>query len=586
MREQLTERMASQWHPIAAISDLHKRHVFQTELLGHELAVWRADDGYVNVWENRCLHRGSRLSVGINDGAELVCAYHGWRYSSRTAGCTYIPAHPSDAPAQTVCNRVYPVSLKYGLVWAALDQPENTPDIGLPETAEPLVLRSLLVGGSVEAVKGHLEIAEFALPPRVDEAGAEFELEAHPSNPLCYLNCSTDDSVSVRFILQPFDGARTVVHGLYGPAPEDGSRLPVLRHYNTLLTKFREAFESENMVLAEQSGEGFDSPTSVGRNFDSVVAVEVEAEVSKRWEVASGVVGMELRPVEGEFSTFQPGAHLDLHLPNGLTRQYSVINGPGEQGYFQIGIKLEEESRGGSLFLHQEVQEGDRLRISGPHNNFGLRRDVPRTVLLAGGIGVTPLVAMAQSLHRSDLDFSLDYFVQSKEHVAFEERLDGLGAHLQIHTGLSPDETIQIVKEKLGAYDYLSQVYCCGPPPMISAIREQASILGWPPETVHYEYFENQTVLNDESIFQVHLARSGLTLDVESGRTILEVLRENGISLPSSCEQGACGTCEVAVLDGVPFHQDVYLNEAEHESGNRIMTCVSRSHSEQLVLDI
>jgi len=560
--------------------------VFQTELLGHELAVWRADDGFVNVWQNRCLHRGSRLSVGINDGAELICAYHGWRYSNRTAGCTYIPAHPSDAPAQAVCNRVYPVSLKHGLVWAALEDPENTPDVDLLGTEDPLVLRSLLVGGSVEAVKGRLEIAEFALQPRGDEVGAKFNLEAHPSNPLCYYSCSMDDSVSVRFILQPFDGARTVVHGLVDPAPEEGSRLPVLWHYNSLLTKFREAFESENTVFSAQSLEGLDTRTSAGRHFDSFVAVEVEAEVSKRWEAAAGVVGIELRPVEGQFSTFQPGAHLDLHLPNGLTRQYSVINGPGEQGYFQIGVKLEEESRGGSLFLHQEVQEGDRLRISGPHNNFGLRRDVPRTVLFAGGIGVTPLLSMAQSLHRSGLDFSLHYFVQSKEHIAFEERLDGLGGHFQIYAGLSPDETIQIVEEELGAYDYLGQVYCCGPPPMISAIREQASSLGWPPEAVHYEYFENQTVLDDESIFQVHLARSGLTLDIESGKTILQVLRENGISLPSSCEQGACGTCEVAVLDGVPFHQDVYLNDAEHENGNRIMTCVSRSHSEQLVLDI
>ncbi len=109
------------WHPIAAGSDLPSRHVFHGQLEGRELAVWRADDGYVNVWENRCLHRGVRLSIGINDGRELKCQYHGWRYSNRTAGCTYIPAHPADAPARTITNRTFPAAERYGLVWSAVE---------------------------------------------------------------------------------------------------------------------------------------------------------------------------------------------------------------------------------------------------------------------------------------------------------------------------------------------------------------------------------------------------------------------------------------------------------------------------------
>tara|TARA_Y100000590_G_scaffold363015_1_gene420441 strand:+ start:41 stop:478 length:438 start_codon:yes stop_codon:yes gene_type:complete len=145
---------------------------------------------------------------------------------------------------------------------------------------------------------------------------------------------------------------------------------------------------------------------------------------------------------------------------------------------------------------------------------------------------------------------------------------------------------MQTVEKTLGPYDHLSQVYSCGPPQMINAIRDTASSLGWPPEAIHYEYFKNEKTIDQLSAFEVHLARSGISLSVDSGKTILEVLRANGVPLPSSCEQGACGTCEVPVLDGVPHHQDVYLNDSEHEAGKRIMTCVSRAHSEQLILDI
>ena len=125
----MLENARTRWHPIAAANDLPFRHVFHGQLLGRELAVWRADDGYLNVWENRCLHRGSRLSIGINDGRELKCQYHGWRYANRTAGCTYIPAHPADAPARTIRNRTFPAEERYGLVWSSLNATEELPAI-------------------------------------------------------------------------------------------------------------------------------------------------------------------------------------------------------------------------------------------------------------------------------------------------------------------------------------------------------------------------------------------------------------------------------------------------------------------------
>src|ERR1700731_4563893 len=133
------------WYPIAAAHDLPFRHVFHGQLFGQECAVWRADDGYVNIWENRCLHRGVRLSIGINDGRELKCQYHGWRYSNRTAGCTYIPAHPAEAPARTITNRAFPAAERYGLVWTAQEPLDDLPVVNALEGRHPFVVRGIPV---------------------------------------------------------------------------------------------------------------------------------------------------------------------------------------------------------------------------------------------------------------------------------------------------------------------------------------------------------------------------------------------------------------------------------------------------------
>ena len=574
------------WHPVAAISDLRDRHVFQTELFGHELVVWRADDSFVNVWENRCLHRGSRLSVGVNDGTELICAYHGWRYANQTAGCTYIPAHPADAPSRNVCNHVYPSLVQDGLVWAALGLPADLPASDLRHEGDPLVLRSLPIDVSFEELQYHLEDHEFELHSAPNDKNLQFGLIQDDVNLFSYQNSTSIDLFSVRFMLQPFNSSKTILHGLLTPVPEKEDRLASLLHYNTQFTKLRQKAESNIFIDTDQWLGDIDRPSYGRRGVALPTTDEIEVEVAKKWKTAIDIVGFEFHPLGADLPTFQPGAHIDLHLANGLVRQYSLINGPGEQDRYQIGVKLEQDSRGGSKFLHEDVQEGDRIRISGPHNNFGLRRDVPRTVLFAGGIGITPLLAMAQALNRSELDFVLHYFAQSENHLAFQDRLGQLGNRLLTHIGLGPEETTQTVAKTLGPYDHLSQVYSCGPPQMISAIRDTAGGLGWPTEAVHYEYFKNEKTIDDRSAFEIHLARSGVTLSVDSGKTILEVLRANGVPLASSCEQGACGTCEVAVLDGVPDHQDVYLNAFEHEAGNRILTCVSRAISTQLVLDI
>ena len=215
-----------------------------------------------------------------------------------------------------------------------------------------------------------------------------------------------------------------------------------------------------------------------------------------------------------------------------------------------------------------------------------MRRDAVETLLVAGGIGLTPLLSMAETLHADGHSFVLHVFARSGSHVAFGDRLDALGPAVVRHLGLTPDDTGRTLADLLARPADDTQVYICGPGPMLDAARAAAADAGWADAAVHFEYFRNDTEIDDTNAFTIDLARSGLTLDVPSGTTILDVLRANDVPMPSSCEQGACGTCVVDVLDGEPLHQDVYLNASEREAGRRIATCVSRARSDRLILDL
>ena len=396
---------------------------------------------------------------------------------------------------------------------------------------------------------------------------------------------------SVVFFLQPVDSGRCVIRGVLSETPPAGDQLAVWQHHAAELNQLRATIEAqaasrpapEPMVPVLQQvplhlAEVPDGPA--GRQLALRVLVQ------RKFQTATGVAAFELAPITGVLPTFQPGAHIDVHLPNGLVRQYSITNGPGESSCYRIGVKLEPDSSGGSSCLHETVREGDVLAVSEPRNNFPLRRDSLRTILVAGGIGITPLLAMAQALDRMSLDFELHCFAQSGEHLAFADVVDGLGRSAVRHLGLSPDETVAEIRRLVAAYESFAHLYVCGPGPMLEAVRREAADAGWPDEAVHFEYFKNTNEIDDSSVFEVALARSALTVTVPAGATILEVLRSHGVIMPSSCEQGACGTCVATVLDGEPAQQDVYLNDSEHRAGDRIMTCVSRAASDRLVLDL
>ena len=579
------------WHPVASEHDVPHRHVYHGQLLGRELAVWRADDDFVNVWENRCLHRGVRLSIGSNDGTELRCQYHGWRYANRSAGCTYIPAHPADAPARTICNRTFPSVERYGLVWSGETPAGDPPTLDVLEAGTPFGLRNLPVNAPAELVMRHLQAHRFQPSDRPHAEAAEMTVDGVDEYSVA-LTASAGGSMSQAvFFVQPVDSARSVIRGVLAEAPAAGEQAAVLRHHANELNRLVVAIEAEAALLPapEPMVQTLQqAPVHLAElpEAPSGRQAALRVQVDRKWQAAEGVAGFQLSPLEGGLPTFQPGAHIDVHLPNGLVRQYSITNGPGETAYYRIGVKLEPDSSGGSQCLHETVREGDVLAISEPRNNFPLRRDSTRTILVAGGIGITPMLAMAQALNRMDLAFELHCFAQSEDHLAFRDVLDGLGESVVHHLGLSPDETVAEIRRLVAEPETFAHLYVCGPGPMLDATRREAAMAGWAGDAVHFEYFKNTTEIDDSSTFEVALARSALTVTVPSGTTILEVLREHGVIVPSSCEQGACGTCVATVLDGEPDHQDVYLNDSDHEAGERIMTCVSRAKSDRLVLDL
>ncbi|WP_430515885.1 Rieske 2Fe-2S domain-containing protein [Mesorhizobium loti] len=580
------------WHPIAASHDLPFRHVFHGQLFGREFAVWRADDGYVNVWENRCLHRGVRLSIGVSDGRELKCQYHGWRYSNRTAGCTYIPAHPADAPARTITNRTFPAEERYGLVWSSLEEAAALPRVAGLDDANLLVLRGMPLNAPAALALAHLADYRFQPNNAIDSKEALVSIEAAEGFSIALRARSGSQETLAVFFVQPVDSSRSVIRGVLDRNAEGMVRNTILRHHNERLSALRDRVEREAAALpaAPPIEPVYESVAPELAEMPSLSAsgrrAAITVQVARKWMTANDIAGFELRPIRGLLPTFQPGAHIDVHLPNGQIRQYSITNAPGETDSYTIGVKRERDSKGGSSCLHETVREGDLLAISEPRNNFPLRRDAVKTLFIAGGIGITPLIAMAQALSHMSLLSELHYFAQDETQLAFPERLATLGRALTSHLGLNPQATAAKLAELLVDYRPDMHAYLCGPAPMLEVARRIAAEKGWPDASVHFEYFKNTKAIDDSSSFEIALARSAVTLRVPAGSTILEVMRGNGIDMPSSCEQGACGTCVATVLEGEPDHQDVYLNDAEKRSGTKIMTCVSRACSARLVLDL
>ncbi|MNJ99151.1 Phthalate dioxygenase reductase [compost metagenome] len=312
--------------------------------------------------------------------------------------------------------------------------------------------------------------------------------------------------------------------------------------------------------------------------------------VHKIKQEASDIKSFELRSVSGEaLPAFTPGSHIDVHLAEGLIRQYSLCNGPDDIHHYLIAVKRETESRGGSQAMHESIKEGDLIRISAPRNNFLLQQSNGPYLLLAGGIGVTPILAMARHLLAQGLPFELQYFTRSIAHTAFHEFLSGpeFQGRVKFHYALEPEGLRAYLRKLLWQYPQHGALYLCGPRVFMDLVESTAAAT-WPPEAVHLEYFNADplALAGEQESFEVRLARTGGTYPVPAGVTIIEALAAHGIQVDTSCEQGVCGTCLTGVLEGTPDHRDVYLTDAEKKSCDKIMPCVSRAKSPLLVLDL
>jgi phthalate 4,5-dioxygenase reductase subunit len=294
----------------------------------------------------------------------------------------------------------------------------------------------------------------------------------------------------------------------------------------------------------------------------------------------------ELRDPHGaELPAFTAGAHLSVQVPIGALRKYSLCNDPAERERYVIAVKREGEGRGGSRCLIDGVKAGDTLQVSEPRNDFALHPRANNFLFIAGGIGITPILSMVRHLQSSGLGrFKLYYLTRDPECTAFLDELGAPEFHGKVrihHDGGDPAKSFDlwpILERPSGAH-----VYCCGPRALMDSVRDMSG--HWPGGSVHFESFGPSAAVNRRNTpFTVQLAKSGLTVTVAAGSTILEVVRAAGVHVPSSCESGTCGSCKTVLISGRAEHRDLVL--AEEERGNRIMVCCSRAVSPELVLDL
>ncbi|WP_431879679.1 PDR/VanB family oxidoreductase [Amycolatopsis sacchari] len=306
--------------------------------------------------------------------------------------------------------------------------------------------------------------------------------------------------------------------------------------------------------------------------------------VGRRTTVALDVIEFELRPAGGgELPAWEPGAHIDVVTGAGIVRQYSLCGDPADRTSYRIAVLRQPGGRGGSTWLHERLHEGDHVVISGPRNHFPLEAGA-RYVFLAGGIGITPLLTMIRRVAADGADWALHYGGRTRASMAYADALRAVDPG---KVRLLPFDECGLI-DLAAALDEVSpetQVYCCGPEPLIAAAEAECGRRG---VRLHTERFTPKQFGSSlvDTPFTVRIASTGARLAVPPGRTIVDVLIEAGVDVLTSCEEGTCGTCETAVLGGVPDHRDSVLTEDEQAAGDRILPCVSRSRTAELVLDL
>lgn len=312
--------------------------------------------------------------------------------------------------------------------------------------------------------------------------------------------------------------------------------------------------------------------------------------VSRKAIEAQDICSFELVSVDGSpLPAFAAGSHVDVQVPGGPVRQYSLCNDPAESHRYLIAVLRDPVSRGGSSGMHERVREGDRLSISAPRNHFALAHDADSHLLLAGGIGVTPLLCMAERLAKIGAEFHMHYATRSPERTAFRQRIatSAFAARVAFHHDDGADTQKLDIPSLLAAPRAGRHLYVCGPKGFMDVVLGAARAQGWAEAQLHYEFFsaELATSANDDG-FEVMLASSGRVIRVAPDRSVVQALAEAGVTVPISCEQGVCGTCLTRVIEGEPEHRDLYLTPEEQAANDQFLPCCSRARSARLVLDL
>jgi ferredoxin-NADP reductase len=293
-------------------------------------------------------------------------------------------------------------------------------------------------------------------------------------------------------------------------------------------------------------------------------------------------------PRGGDLVPFTAGSHIDLHLSNGMIRSYSLVNDPHEQRRYVIAVNRDPASRGGSKFIHENLRVGDIITVSQPRNNFALHEDAAHSVLIAGGIGITPLLSMIRRLEVLERSWELHYAARTRFSAAFLEELNTLrpNVHLNLHVNFDQEPAGRMLDLNaiLNSAPSDAHIYCCGPVPMLEAF--EAATAGRAPTHVHVEYFKAKEKPAAAGGFEVKLARANRTISVQPGKTILDALLDAGVSVNYACAEGVCGTCETRVIEGIPDHRDLFLSKEEQAENKTMMICCSGSKSNTLVLDL
>jgi cytochrome P450/ferredoxin-NADP reductase len=353
----------------------------------------------------------------------------------------------------------------------------------------------------------------------------------------------------------------------------------MVRGYSKLPVEFVSSSQpAEHLVGAVQHHRTKLTLTSATRELETDVRVE------RKDMVADGVVALTLRAVDANpLPRWEPGAHVDLILDGVPTRQYSLCGDPADDSFLRLGILRDPDGRGSSLYVHDQLQTGDVVQVRGPRNNFPLVKS-PRYLFIAGGIGITPILAMIRAAEAAGDDWRLVYGGRHRASMAFLNELAAYGDRVSVRP---QDETgLLDLDSLLGEPQPGTKVYCCGPEPLLAAVEERCKT--WPKRSLHVERFVPKALTKPvlTEAFEVYLAQSELTLMVPPDRSILSVVEEAGVEVLYSCSEGTCGTCETRVLEGVPDHRDSVLDEEEQEAGDRMMICISRACTPRLVLDI